>query len=211
MKNPLLYDISWRSKFSNKEATKDKYIEVYRKYLSLGKPEYAEEMKVLQSDPEFRYHLECLLLSGCTNTECMEYFGCDSKAITLYKKIYFDIDPVKKSKARLLQIARSGNESELVLRVCSVKFGKEFIRWYLGMDETLNTEYIERMKTRLSDGILIKALGHEFSGSTSKEMNAYIKLINIVMRDIDKGDLGSSVNNIVGHFSKIFTGKIEDE
>ena len=211
IKNPLLYDIAWRSRLTDKDKKRDKYIDAYRKYMDTGLPEYAAEMKALQSDPEFRYHLECMLLAGCTNPECVEYFGCDSKAITLYKKIYFDLDPIKRSKARLLQIARGGEKSELVLRICAVKFGKEFIRWFLGIDENLNSEYIERMKIRLSDGILIKALGHEFSGSTSKEMNAYMKLINMVTKADDKNDLGSSVNKIIGHFSEIFADKSEDE
>ena len=204
VQSPLLYDISWRQKSLSKKGIKDKYIDIYNQYKGSGKPEYVAETKAIYNEPRYRMFMECMILSGFTNPECVEFFGCDSKAVTLYKKIYFDVDPIRKSKARLLKLAEDSLPSEKILKICAVKYGKDFIKWYIGVEETLNSDFLEKMRTRLGDGVLVKALGHEFSGSASKEMSTYIKLISLAKQDDDKNDLGASVNNIVGHFSKIF-------
>lgn len=201
--NIFSYDIAWR--FKSLSSEEDKYIKTYNRFKRRGIPAYVGEAIEIFKNSMFKLFLECMFLSDFDTEECVEFFGCDPKAINMYKKMFFDIGPVQHSKARMLSIAKSGRPNEEDLKLCAVKFGKEFVRWFIGMDEGLSDEYLEKMKNRLTDGIVIKSLGHEFTGSASREMNAYLKMINTIRSTDDKKQFGTSVTNIVDHFSKVFS------
>ena len=207
MINVLSYDISWRLKNIHNKDSKDKYVKMYRRHRETGNPKYVNDTLEIYKDSTMKLFLECMLLSGFDVDECVEFFNCDPKAITFYQKMYFDIEPIKGSTAKLLMIANSGKPSEVSLKLCAVKFGKQFIRWFIGLDDRLDEEFLDRMKGRLTDGVIVKSLGHELTSSTSTDMNMYLKMISLVKDKDDNNKLTGSIKNIVDHFAKILDNR----
>ena len=203
--NILTYDISWRSK-KVYSSSKDKYIVQYRKYLKTKKPDYVAEALEIYRNPVYKMFLESMLLSSCSDDECTEFFGCETRVITFYKKVFFDIDPVMGSKAKKIAIAKEARPNEQNLKMCAVKFGKEFIRWFVGVDKELDDEYIDLLKKRLNDGLLLKSLGHEFEGSMSGNMGTYLKMIGMVKQSLNErqSEGGLGVKDVIDHFAKFF-------
>ena len=199
--NVLLYDIAWRSKTIE---SKDRYVKAYRKFKETGKPEYIGEAVKIYASPQWKLYLECMLLADCSNEECLEYFGCDEKVIEFYKKIFFDIDPVIDSPAKKYEIASQGRPVEVNFKMTSVKFGKSFIRWYLHLDDQVDEEDLEKFKTRLDNGVVMKALGHELIGSAEQDNNMYMKMIAMVKAHDKKNKISGNLNEIVEHFKGFF-------
>jgi hypothetical protein len=209
-KNILSYDISWRIK--NLSTPRDKHIGAYKRFLKTNKPSYVSDALAIYKDPMLKLYLECMLLADFTVDECVEYFGCDNKSIEFYKKMFFDIDCVSNSKAKLLMIARDCRANEGSLKLCAVNFGKEFIKWHLGIDKNLSDDFIRRVKRRLIDGVALKSLGHEFIDATSGNMGGYLKMLSAIKNDPrfdDKSD-GDTETEIMLHLKQCFNAKKGD-
>jgi len=202
--NILTHDVSWRIKKVHSDS-KDKYIKEYKKFRESGKPEYIDDAIEIYKNPTYRMFIESMLLSGFSDLECIEFFGCEEKVIAFYKKMFFDIDPIMKSEAKKLMIAKEALPNEQNLKMCAVKFGKDFVKWFIGLTDDLDEKYIAKLRKRLFDGLLLKSLGHEFEGSSSSNMNSYLKIISMLNKDdINKPKEGTQLQNIVEHFAKFF-------
>jgi hypothetical protein len=205
----LSYDTGWRLKsLSSPDNTDDIYIADFLSFRKTGRPEYISDTIEIYKDPMLRLFIECMLLSGFSDDECLEFFGCSASAIVMYKKMYFDIEPVSGSLAKLIMVAKNGTPNEQSLKLCAVRFGKQFVRWFIGLDSNLDDEFLASMKSRIDDGIVLKTLGHEFVGSTSPDMNMYMRMISHINKS-KKDCVGSDnmIKDIVGHFSGIMKDK----
>lgn len=204
--SPLTYDIGWRLKTLHKHSS-DPYVRIYKGFKQRGTPSYVEDTLAIFNTGKMKLFIECMLLSGFEYCECVDFFGCSVKAIEFYEKMFFDVGPVRNSTARLLMIADEGHDNEKWLKLSAVKFGKDFIRWYIGLDKTLNKGFLLKMRGRLTDGVLLKALGHEYSGNS--EMTMYLKMISAVKESIPKGSdkENKSIEMIADHFSKILKNR----
>jgi len=204
--NVLSYDVAWRIK-SISYPKRDKYILSYNRFKRTGKPEYAGEAMLIYKNPQWKLFMECMILSKFTNDECVDYFGCDADTIDFYRHMYFDIDPVIHSLAKKYEVSRSARPNEVNLKLCAIKFGKPFVRWFVGLDNHVNEEYIESIKQRLNDGIVMKALGHEFVGSSSDDNNMYLRMISMIKnddREAKRSKQGVGMGHIVDHLSVFF-------
>jgi len=199
----LSHDPLWRLKSLYKTRSKDIYIKDFVSYKKTKKPDFIQDVIQISTDPTLKLFMESMLLADCSIEDIREYFGCEPKIIEYYKKIYFDIDPIKISKIKLLQTARCGLPNEVELKVCSVRFGIPFIKWYIGLENNLDSEHIKKIKKRLQSALLIKSLEHEIGN-----LNDYLKIQKLI-NDIDKNEKDDTNNNeydeIMGQFSKVLT------
>ena len=202
--NVLTYDISWRIKNVHSNS-KDKYIKEYKSFRTSGKPDYINDSMEIYKNPTYRMFVESMLLSGFSDEECTQFFGCEERVIKFYKKMFFDVGPIIHSEAKKIMIAKEATPNEQNLKMCAVKFGKEFIKWFVGLTNDLDEAYIAKLRKRLFDGLLMKSLGHEFEGSSSVNMNSYLKIIAMLNKDENsKPKEGNQLQNIVNHFAKFF-------
>jgi len=203
----LNYDVSWRIKSIT--TKKDKFINLYNKNLSGKKISYIEEAISIYGNSSFKLILECMLLCNFPKDECIEYFGCEEKTIDFYKKMFFDIDPVRHSKAKLLSIAYEGNPNEINLKISTIKLGEEFLKWYLGLKKTLDPNFEEILQERINNGLIIKSIGHEFVNATSSEMNTYLRIISTTNKKDTRENTSKDIEAIIGHFAKAFSNPNE--
>lgn len=212
-KNILSYEIDWRIKNVHNKNSKDKYIKLYRKFKDKHKPEYIADSVFIYQNPISKMLMESMSLSGMSDEEVADYFGCELDAIEFYKKMFFDIDEVRASKMKLLLIANSGLPNEIQLKSTAVKFGKEFMKWYLGLTDKFNDEFDQKLLDRLDSGVKIKSLGHEFVDSGSDRMNNYLKLIGIIDKkeamkaEVKRQNSGKEYSDIVSHLNKCFNAE----
>lgn len=202
----ISYDPKWRYKQQYKTNIKDKFFNLYKRFKSTGKPITMKEAVAIDRDSFLRTRLETLLLSGFTEEECARYYGVDERVIHYFCKIFFDIDPIFHSKPKLMQIARdsSTEQKELVAKIGAVRFGKEYIKFSIGLYDEIDENYVDNCRERVYNGLIIKSLSHELVGCSKDEMKGYIDILkNVNNVEIGKG-IKESAEDMMSHFAKFF-------
>ena len=195
----LDYKIDWRYKNRDSDSG-DKFIKLYQKWSIDKSPFYVSDAMVIYNNSTLKLYLEAMLLGKCNDFECARYFECVADTIKFYRKFFFDISDLPQIK--LLEIASSGSEEEASLKISALHFGKEFIMWHLGLAE-LSPEYYNKIKLRLKNGMLIKAMGHEFVSSDSKSMDNYLKIFKEINKLEKESNSTKVVDKVIEHFASI--------
>jgi len=182
----LTHDITWRLKRLYDKSYSDEYVEYYRTYLESKTPEWFEDVLAIQQNKLFRVYLQLMLLVDCSIDECCKFFGCDAKVIETYKALFYDIDPIKHSKIKLLDLARQCiDEDERNLKLLALRLGKPFVLWYIGISDKMDTQVQELYKNRIINGLLIKALGHEIDHNPD-HVKVYQKLAKFSIENMSQ-------------------------
>ena len=226
----LSYDIYWRikevNKFKNKpfyngmdyESIQDKYVKSYLKFLNDELPDKEarvwDDVVYIAKNPNLRLPMELLAISGTKDSDIASFFGVSSTVVKFYKKMFFDIDPIKRSKAKLLEIAQNKIGKTRTLYLAAVKYGSAFVKIYLGVDR-VNEKEILGLLQMLNNSILAKGLNHEFIDMNSELYSKiFLKLFSLIDKIFNKKEDGKGskedINEVYNRLQEIFNREEHD-
>lgn len=204
MQSVLTYDPRWRSRSVSDKRTKDKYLREYKSYKKKKKPGVISDAEHIHYTYSMRVKMEVMLIScDFEIEEIAEYFGIPEEVVEYYEKIFFDVEAIKKSEVKKVELAEDcENEAEKYAKLGAIRYGRTFVNYMLGrdIDEPETDEFVYAAKKRLHDGLVIKSLGHEFLGSNSNDMSKYLKMMsqfNKMKTKEDKEDEDGLIGNLV--------------
>lgn len=178
----LSHEPRWRSRSLGIKNIKDRYLTEYRKYRSKRTKSNAffDDVEYIYGNSSMKFAMELMLICGeYEKEEIAEFFGVEEKIVEYYEKIFYDIEPIKNSRMKLMQVSQDcDNPQEKQAKLAAVRFGKNVVNSMLGLSIENREDFIQDAKMRIHDGLVVKSLGHEFVSSTDKEMDKFLKLMS---------------------------------
>jgi hypothetical protein len=202
------YKLDWRYREAiGGGGSKDAVVTGIRKFKKKPNDKSFRIVFDIYDNPLYKRTMETMLLAGCLYSDCASFFGISESDVDLYRKSFFDVEPILGSRARLMAEAMGSSDYEREMKLCAVKFGREVI---LHLIDSKNEVDEDELKKRIRSGLLVKSLGHELVGSGSEAMDRYLRIIDRSVerpgpkKDSDSGE-GSIEKQLKEHFKQFFT------
>jgi len=187
------YKTDWRllqarqliEKKEDPQNAPDIYIQEIMKYITSDNPiPFVSLAFEMFKDTWYRARIEGLVISGVSLKEIGNFFDFSFASLEYYTKIFFDIEPLagRGSFLKLIEeklIPREVKE----YREMGIRFGEDYLKWKLGLTDTLSEQQRSDLMSKVGDALLIRAVEIDSSEIEAfDKVKTYLELIKTFIK-----------------------------